>query len=122
MGQHYYILQLFRIFGRDIASQLFALLRLTLSTTPLRNDSIVFGHNKTKKKSQAFPLAKASLRPTFSQSNRVVREKQRKAANRKKDSGPAHQYASFRHPFVLVVRQTPAVLFRPFGGLHSIAL
>lgn len=70
MGQHYYILQLFRIFGRDIASQLFALLRLTLSTTPLRNDSIVFGHNKTKKKAKPFHWP----RPLFAQRslNRTV--------------------------------------------------
>lgn len=43
MGQHCYI-STFPDIGRDIASQLFALLRLVYNH-PLRNDSIVFGQN-----------------------------------------------------------------------------
>ena len=62
MGQHYYILQLFRIFGRDIASQLLRLVASSLPTTPYvttRLYSAKIKQNKTKKSSRPF-------RPMFS--------------------------------------------------------
>lgn len=94
MGQHYYILQLFRIFGRDIASQLLRLVASSLPTTPYVTTRLYSAKIKQNKKKVFQASSPNVLEPT-------LRDKEtRKERLQTKDSGPARQYASFRHTFV----------------------